>query len=224
MIETIRASKLFSLVPERHAKDRIVRMKIPIRRVPDQPDYSLKLLELMVLTACIRITNARRMFEFGTFLGNTTLHMALNSPDDSEIWTLDADDETLQRLGFLDVYHWRKLFPFEFEDTEVESRVRVLRADSHTFDPERLSGTMDLVLIDGDHTPVGITTDTNNAVKLLRDVDNCCILWHDYDPSDKDCADVVAYLNGIQDSSSLVRIEDTKLVLLMRKNGVCPLK
>ncbi len=214
MMQTIKANRLFALIPERQSRDRIVQMKIPIRRIADQPDYSLKLLELMVLIACIRITGAKRMFEFGTFLGNTTLHMALNSDPDAEIWTLDADDETLERLGFMETYRWRGQFPLEFAGTSAEDKIHALRGDSHNFDVGQLAESMDLILVDGDHTAAGVGIDTQNAFRLRRPGHRTCILWHDYDPSDEDCRDIVAALD--KEISPLIHIEDTKLVILLQ--------
>jgi predicted O-methyltransferase YrrM len=43
----------------------------------------ISLLEASLLVAAVRIVDARRMFEFGTFLGNTTLLLATISPDDA---------------------------------------------------------------------------------------------------------------------------------------------
>lgn len=222
MIQTVKASKLFSLVPEQSPMGRVTWMKIPVRRIPDVPDCSLILLELMVLTACIRITKAKRMFEFGTFLGNTTLHMAMNSPEYAEIWTLDADDETLVRHKLLDTYSWRNCFPLEFADTPFNEKIHVLREDSHTFEPRVLTGTMDLVLIDGDHSGKGVARDTANTIlglmKCRYPYGDGCILWHDY-RTDRGCADNVAFLDGLAEYHHLVHIEDTALVVSLWANG-----
>lgn len=197
-------------------------MKIPIRRMPDQPDYSLILLELMVLTACIRIIGAKRMFEFGTFLGNTTLHMAMNSPVDAVIWTLDTDDETLERYGLLETYSWRRGIPLEFADSIFQGKITTLHGDSRTFYPGSLKETMDLVVIDGDHSGKGVTADTVNAWKLLKPRGNTCIAWHDY-RTDPGCAENVAFLEKLSDDVPLVHIEDTALVILLRIDGKNPL-
>ncbi len=221
MIQTIRAHRLFSLVSERAAAERITQMKIPIRRIPEFADYSLRLLELMSLTALIRMIGAKRIFEFGTFLGNTTLHMALNSPEDARIWTLDADDETLARIGLLDLYSWRTRFPLEFVGTSVENKVAILRADSHTYEPGPLTGLMDLVLIDGDHSGEGVTHDTVSAKMLLRSSGNACIAWHDY--LNPGCRENTAFLDELSKTFPLFHIQDTMLVVHLRLNGTYPL-
>jgi len=205
MINRIRAHKLFSLVPELAASERLVTMKIPIRRLPQYEDYSLRLLEMMSVIALIRIVNAKQMFEFGTFLGNTTLHMALNSPADARIVTLDADDETLERIGLLETYKWRKQFPLEFEGTSVEHKIQRLRGNSHTVDLQAYKA--DLVLIDGDHSATGVMIDTRNAKNMLTA--NGCIIWHDY--QNPLCEGNTEYLNYLSEEQTVFYVDDTML-------------
>ncbi len=207
MIHHIRPWKLFSLVPQQFSEHRVVELKIPIRRLPECPDYSLKLLELMSLIACIRIVCARNMFEFGTFLGNSTLHMALNSPTNAKVWTLDADDETLKRIGLLDLYRWRSRFPLEFAGTTVESKIRVLRGDSATFDAWPFEDEIDLVLIDGDPER---RSDSRKAFSMRPK----CILWHDYrnpDWPESERRNFVDYLENLE--QDLFHIGDTMLMI-----------
>lgn len=211
MIHTIRPWKLFDLVAEQQACDRITQIKIPVRRMRQYADYSLRLLELMALTACIRIVDARRIFEFGTFLGNTTLHLALNSPADAVVTTLDADDETLARIGLLDVYQWRESFPLEFLGTPVEHKVRTLRGDSHTFVSD---SPADLVLIDGDHSGKGVSVDTSNAFRMGPD----CVLWHDY--GNPLCRENDRYLNELSTSCELFHLADTMLVVYFSDSAI----
>ena len=53
----------------------------------------------MLIVAGCRIVAARRVFEFGTFLGNNTFNIALNTPLDAEILTLDLDDRERSWCG-----------------------------------------------------------------------------------------------------------------------------
>jgi predicted O-methyltransferase YrrM len=203
---SIRPWKLFALVEDQLA-ERLSFIKIPIRRHQQHSDYSLRLLELMTLTACIRITKAKRMFEFGTFLGNTTLHMATNSDPEAHIWTLDADDETLKRIGLLDIYRWREQFPLEFEGMLECGKITRLRGDSHIFQPEEKN--MDLVLVDADHSGKGVAIDMENALKMLNY--KGCILWHDY--SNPLCLENTLFLDRLSQSMRLFHIADTMLAV-----------
>lgn len=206
LIKPIRPWKLFAMV-EDQLSERLSVMKIPIRRHPQHSDYSLRLLELMTLTACIRITKAQRMFEFGTFLGNTTLHMAANSESEAHIWTIDADNETLKRIGLLDIYRWREQFTLEFENMMECGKITRLRGDSHTFQPEEKN--MDLVLIDADHSGKGVMIDTENALKMLNY--KGCILWHDY--GNPGCIENTLFLDRLSQRIKLFHIADTMLAV-----------
>jgi len=189
--------------------DRGMWMMLPIRRILWYADNSLRSLELECLIACIRIVKAKRIFEFGTFRGTSTLHMAMNSPEDARIWTLDADDETLAKSGMLDVYDWRSQFPLEFSGTPGERKITCLIGDSRIFDA--FPRDMDLVFIDGDHTTAGVKCDTRNAENILNYQRTGCILWHDYQNSE--CQENTAFLDGLAENRDLFHVEDTMLAI-----------
>src|SRR5215471_19343800 len=90
----VRPYQVFALIDEPPA-GRVVNATIPYRRGAG----SLTLLELFVALAASRIVNARRIFEFGTFLGGTTFNLALNLPVEGEIFTLDLSVEDTQGLA-----------------------------------------------------------------------------------------------------------------------------
>jgi Methyltransferase domain len=217
VIETIKAYKLFNLVDEKSPCRRLVAMKIPIRRRIEFADYSLRLLELMSVIASIRIVGAERMFEFGTFCGNTTLHMALNSSIESRIWTLDADDAVLEREGLREIYSWRTEFPLEFEGTRVEGKIHCLRGDSHTFDFSEWAGKMDLVLIDGDHSREGVDSDTRNARKMIGERSGV-IVWHDY--QNPDCIPNTKFLDELSEELPIFHIRESMLALHFTNPGI----
>lgn len=203
MIHHIRPHVLFALVPEQSADDRMVQMKIPIRRRPEVPDYSLRLLELMVLIACSRIVEAERVFEIGTFCGNTALHLAVNEPFPT-VFTLDADEATLRASGLYDLYRWRDEFPLESAN---RANVATLRGDSRTFDFAPWRRSIDLVVVDGDHSRNAVMNDTLAATSMLRP--GGMIAWHDY--GNPGTSDNTAFLDD--SPLTLFHIEDTMLAL-----------
>lgn len=233
MMYHIRPWKLFDLVPERAAKDRLVTMKIPLRRFPQFADYSLRLLELMSLIACIKIVKPKRIFEIGTFCGNSTLHMMLNAPG-AEIFTLDADDETLRaadsvvvsgrpdsalegQVSLTELYAWRHGGKREYEAFNGAGRVVQLIGNSLTFDFSPWRNSIDLMLIDGDHSYDGVKSDTGNAFKMLSSAG--CILWHDY--RNPDCSGNTHYLDELASSIlDLFHIEDSSLCIYFRDAGI----
>src|SRR5665213_4274927 len=84
----IRPYKLFTAL-EGPPAQRTVQTTLPSRRAGG----GLTLLEMFSVTAASRIVQARQVFEIGTFLGSTTLNLALNIPDDGTVFTLDLDKQ-----------------------------------------------------------------------------------------------------------------------------------
>src|SRR5258706_10065826 len=88
--------------------------------------------DLMVICALARIKGPRQVFEFGTFTGNTTLNLAMNTPDGTSIFTLDlSPDERAE----MDGNRWEKTFGadtvgWRFRNTAYTPRVNQLLMDS----------------------------------------------------------------------------------------------
>lgn len=212
----IRPWRLFSLVPEKDPASRLVMMKIPLRRVESQDDHSLRLLDMMCIIAAIRIVQAKKIFEIGTFRGNTTLHMALNSDENSEIYTLDADEETIASMGMTKMYEWRNHFPPEYDGCQVDHKIHQMTGNSQKFDFNPYVGQIDLMLIDADHSYLGVMSDTNNALEVVKSTG--CIAWHDYlNPT---TSGNTFYLDELSDEIDLFHIEDTTTVLHFRDQRV----
>lgn len=223
MIHSIRPKDLFALVPEQPTHERIVQMKIPR---PPEPgcDVSLTQLELMCLNACLRITQARRIFEFGTFLGNTTLHLALNSPPDAKVGTLDLDEATCVKLGYP-----RSNRAMEWGQVPERRKILPIRGDSRTWEPDSFwRGRTNLIFIDGDHTREGVARDTRHACLMLDLSKKAAIVWHDY--SNPAWPGVTDSLDLFSQSYKICHVGDTMLAVslydpLAKKGNlesVCP--
>src|SRR3954471_12335262 len=75
-IQTIRPYRIFTALPG-GLEERCATVPIPPRR-----GYGgVSLLEGFLLITSCKLVNARRLFEFGTFMGTTTLLLALNSSE-----------------------------------------------------------------------------------------------------------------------------------------------
>src|SRR4029453_13361594 len=59
-------------------------------------EYLLPIHEYLALMSICRHRKPSRIFEFGTYIGLTTLGLAMNTPEDTEIFTLDLDPSTRQ--------------------------------------------------------------------------------------------------------------------------------
>jgi Methyltransferase domain len=166
--------------------------------------------ELMVLCGVARVTGARRVFEFGTFDGLTTWHLAANTPDDARIWSLDlpldhparvvtAHDRTVGKIHGVGVGG-------QYEGTPEARKVSQLYSDSLALDPEPFRGQIDLCFIDAGHGYEHVSTDTRNALVMVRP--GGTIIWHDYSrwwPGVQKC------LDDLKNTMPVFRISRTSL-------------
>lgn len=206
----IRPQKVFTLV-DASLSARIVRIPIPSRRGLG----GISLLETFLLVAASKIVDATRIFEFGTFMGSTTLNLALNLPDDARIFTLDLDamhaeaaqqhpaDAPLTRM------HLEAENALDFSESPVSSKINTLKGDSTNFDFSPWEGSIDLCFIDGGHDVPTATSDTENALRIVRKDAPSCIVWHDY--HNWEYAGLTQYLDELSQRLEIFHVEDTML-------------
>ncbi|MFX0137545.1 MAG: class I SAM-dependent methyltransferase [Candidatus Hodarchaeota archaeon] len=125
------------------------------------------LSEIASLAYLMRVLRPRVIFEIGTFIGRTTRLLAINSPPDCRIFTLDLPQEKVNyKIGH------------EFLGTPEGSKITQLYGNSYNFDFSNWYRKCDFIWIDGCHDFKLVVSDTQNALKL------CCpegwIAWHDY--------------------------------------------
>lgn len=169
-------------------------------------------LELIAICLLIRKKNPSNLLEIGTFDGNTTLQMALNSKEDAIIRTLDLSDDTnLNDLKseyeevpyILDVRkRHRRYLDFPERLKVVQHFGNSLEYDFHRFGP------IDFCFIDGGHSYTCVKTDTEKVLDILAP--NGMIVWHDF------CASwpgVYRYLREFAKTQPLIAIEGTRLAV-----------
>jgi len=146
------------------------------------PAYTMDIVSLCLICQLVK---PKRIFEIGTLTGYTAFHFALNTPDDTKIFTLDlpkdrqvqpqlatdyADDTGIERHAKARVYC--------FDNTQAAERIETLFGDSAIFDFSPYAGQIDFFFIDGAHSYEYVRSDTINAL-------SCChpgsvIAWHDF--------------------------------------------
>lgn len=214
----IRPYRFFTLL-DAPTSERMTHVPLPSRRGLG----GVSLLETFLLVAAARIVSATRIFEFGTFLGSTTLNIALNTPDDASIFTLDLDQESAQGLRQDDCdapltgIHLSAGSNLDFANTAVSSKIETLFGNSQEFDCSPWAGSIDLVFIDGGHDVPTATCDTNNALLMTKREKPSCILWHDY--GNRDCQALTGYLDQLSQKIEMFHIEDTMLCVCFQ--GPC---
>jgi hypothetical protein len=147
------------------------------------PSYLADIVSLCLICTIIKPNS---VFEIGTFNGYTTYHLALNTPANTRIFTLDLPKEkeiqTKLEVSIMDDFHIRGYqslsSQYWFEDSPEASKITPLYGDSAIFDFSPFRGSIDLFFIDGAHSYQYCKSDTLNALK-------CChpgsvIVWHDF--------------------------------------------
>ena len=135
----------------------------------------------LILGAMCKLLECRKVFEIGTYLGQTTWVLAHNNPD-AEVFTLDLP--TLEAVNHLkyDVTDPEYFVAWDrgarFLGTPEAARITQLFGDSAIFDFSPYHGKMDLVFIDGSHSLAYVKSDTDAAFKMLSD--RGTIVWDDY--------------------------------------------
>lgn len=174
--------------------------------------------ELVIIDGIVRAVQPRRIFEFGTFDGRTTLNLAANAPAGARVFTLDlpqtASTTTAAPLDPSELAYVEKSESgLRYRGTDFESSIVQLYGDSGTFDFSSWYGTVDLVFVDASHAYEYVVNDSLHALRLLGDRGGI-VLWHDYGRWDG----VTRALNELRRSerrfAALAHVEDTTLAVL----------
>ncbi|HLH08241.1 MAG TPA: class I SAM-dependent methyltransferase [Terriglobales bacterium] len=119
-------------------------------------------------------------------MGTTTLNLAMNVGDGTEILTLDMDENDAAAAdqhpadSELTRTHLSAQKALDFHETRYASKIKTLTGDSTKFDFSPWKGSVDLVFIDGGHDFATVKSDTENAFRLMRPDRLSCVMWHDY--------------------------------------------
>lgn len=124
-------------------------------------------LELVALAYLMQVLRPRRIFELGTFIGRTTRLLALNSPPEAQILTLDLPrDRVTHDIGV------------DFRNTPEAAKITQLQGDSRSFDYSPWQGQCDFIWVDACHDYPFVVQDTKAALRLRTA--GGWIAWHDY--------------------------------------------
>lgn len=179
---------------------------IPATQFYRPPNMVLPLPDLLTIAALCHHVAPRRIFEIGTYKGSCTLLMAMHTPDDARLWTLDLDEEGVRREG-----PWFEVGA-DYKGHPVAAKIEQLRAYSHEFDYTPFAGQMDLVFVDANHAYPHVKADTEKAFLLARS--GGIIIWDDYVWGDyPECVGVARHLNELAQEKQIYHIANTRLAL-----------
>lgn len=186
--------------------------QIQLQSVVPRDPGGLTADELCVVAMITQFLAPAAIFEFGTFTGRTTLAMAMNSPPDTRIYTLDLEDpgsSYLRKEKRDEVYHLGAQSGSLHRSSDYSGKIEQLWGDSARFNEEQFLESIDLIFIDASHSYEYVMNDTRKALKMARN--GGVILWHDY------CVfwpGVTRYLHELARSYPICHIEGTHLAVL----------
>jgi len=179
---------------------------------PVSIDGSVIFNELVIINSIIKKVKPKTIFEFGTFEGRTTLNMAINSPDNCKIITLDLLKKDLTSISFTINKYDKTLVNkkmvgerLQKYDSTITNKIMLCYGDSAKFDFTPYQNSIDLIFIDGAHSYNFVLSDSLNALKLLRNKKGI-ILWHDY----KDEGGVVRAIDKLMKDDPSLKIYNIK--------------
>ncbi len=205
-----------SNIPKRPLEDLIECPKLQLSNFFSR-NGNLSSYELLAIASIASSRGARRLLEIGTFDGNTTLQLALNTPEDAVIHTIDlpeGDSATKEPVLESDLQFIADPSKMErkFLGTSVAHKVVQHLGDSTSYDFAQFAkeGSLDFIFIDGGHSYECVKSDTKNAWKVLAQ--SGCILWHDFTPH---FGGVYQFLHELSETHDLIHIEGTNLVIFL---------
>jgi predicted O-methyltransferase YrrM len=183
--------------------------------------YRVYMHQTCVLAAITAYLRPKRIFEFGTHRGKTTVNLALNSGEDCEFFTLDLPldqqiGDTMLPLSDADlgIQHGRKLGELYEVHPAVRTRITQLYCDSAKFDSEPYANSCDLIYIDAGHTYEYVANDSRHALRMLRR--GGVIIWDDYCPP---WPGVVKSLQEEAHRRNICQIEGTEMAIYIDQEG-----
>lgn len=148
---------------------------------------NVRISELAVLAkAAAAVSPNHQIIEIGTFDGRTTLNLAINSPSETQIITLDLPKDFTPKFP-MNIGEYKlankPISGARYRNCDAAwsaqaSRIVQLLGDSATFDWSPYCHKAGLVFVDGSHTYENVCSDSAIAFRLVAQ--GGAIIWHDY--------------------------------------------
>lgn len=194
---------------------------------------STTVLESILLIKLLRVTQAKKIFEFGTYKGLTTRlllenyphHGAINNSDPS-IYTLDLPN--IEGVTFIasDKDHAAESVRLssnrKYLLSEHSHLVNQILMDSKKFDASAYENMFQFIFIDANHELSYVKTDTENSLKMLSKNERGCIIWHDY--GSEDFPDLTKYISELNVGMNIYHVENTMLAFCLTGIDESPLR
>jgi predicted O-methyltransferase YrrM len=153
---------------------------------------NISLTELFTIVMTVALFKPKHIMEFGTFNGRTTLNMAINSPLNAIITTVDLPREKrhstkytledcgnmkeLDESGYVGVGKKGKLW--QGQNSKIVNRIKQVWEDTARLNFRLFKNKIDFLFIDASHSYENCKNDSNNAHKLIKA--GGIVYWHDF--------------------------------------------
>lgn len=169
--------------------------------------------ELEIITKIVSKLKPKRIFEIGTFDGRTTINLAKNTPEETQVFTLDlpVDQINLTKLKLYSKpeidrddtrYINKQEIGLRYKKYSEMKKITQLLGDSATFNFNAYWKSIDFIFVDGSHSKDYVKNDTEVALRLANN--NAVVMWHDY----TNWEDVTSVMNEYYKSDT--RFKDLK--------------
>lgn len=174
--------------------------------------------EAFFISALVSASAPAAIFEFGTFSGFSTAHLAVNAPQGCRVYTIDLPENTALPESSLSPHQaYDDLLTVKLKDGGRNTlpgretgpgRITRLYGDTMDYDFSAWYGRIDLCFIDACHSYKYVKSDSENAFRMLKE--GGIIVWHDFDINHYD---VFRYLNGLSGRKRLYSVPGTSLAV-----------
>jgi len=144
----------------------------------------------LIFIAISSIMRPKKIFEIGTFRGDSAANFALNTDSNARIFTLDLPPKG-NELGYRHeymahtnpsdkkiIFESQNIRQFSYSNIEEGNKVIQFYGNSFSFDFSDFYDRIDLVFIDAAHNYAAVANDTEKALKLGKE--GGLIMWNDY--------------------------------------------
>ena len=165
--------------------------------------------DLLVLASVCAHLQPRLLLEFGTYDGLTTLHLAMNSPAEARILTLDLHpDDPIRQQNTEDTFYTRGITVGAHFCGKPEGRkIQQVYGDTTKFDHTPYQKQVDFIFVDAGHAYDLVRSDSQKALEMVSP--GGVIFWHDYHYTHDG---VYTCLNELASSVTLRNVPDTTLI------------
>jgi len=207
------AAERARLVPSRYVWQQypeVASFTVPMGDVRFDPS-NMDPNELYCLSLLCLLRRPRRIFEFGTFDGSTTLRLARLLPE-VEIVTVDLLDD----IAEINTRGAGLRSGCRFHGTSEQERITQVYGDSRELDVSPWAGSCDLVIVDAGHGYDYVSADTRSAVALVSE--RGVVVWDDYTPLWPDVVRAVDEASAAGDAKP-IHLRGTELAVWDRALG-----